>query len=323
MRDHTVGRVGLAVNQRDAGPVVADSGGEPADRRINKPVTGIILMLLGSSVITFNDAATKVVVTDHAVSQALFVRSIFSLAAIAFLVHREGGWHAARWNSLSAQLICGVPLVTSVFLFIWSLSFIPIAIATIIFYLSPLFVTALAPLLGERVGWRRWAAVVVGFAGAVLVIEPTGGGFTWMYIVPVAAALTLALRDLAARKIVAGESSLSILVFSTLALMVATLPPAIAQWTAFSLTDYALLAFSGLCFGISLFLLTEAFRYADASLVSPVKYSGVVVAAGLGYVVWGDVPSLSALAGAVLIIASVLMIMRREQAKALPSDEAD
>ncbi len=292
------------------------AGGVPGgqDRRVNKPVTGILLMLAGSTFITFNDAATKFVVTDHAVSQALFIRSVFSLAAIVFLVHREGGWKAARWNSLSAQLICGVPLVASVFLFIWSLSFIPIAIATIIFYLSPLFVTALAPLLGERVGWRRWGAVLLGFAGAVLVIEPTGGGFTWMYLVPVLAALTLAMRDLAARRIVAGETSLSILIFSTFALMVTTLPPAIAQWTPFSALDYGLLAFSGLCFGVSLFLLTEAFRYADASLVSPVKYSGVVVAAALGYAIWGDVPSLSALFGAALIIASVLVIMRREQA---------
>ena len=310
------------MNQSEARPIAGDGERPGADRRINKPLTGIILMLVGSMFITFNDAATKVVVTDHSVSQALFVRSIFSLAAIAFLVHREGGWQAARWNSLWAQLICGVPLVASVFLFIWSLSFIPIAVATIIFYLSPLFVTALAPLLGERVGWRRWAAVVIGFAGAVLVIEPTGGGFTWMYVVPVAAALTLALRDLAARKIVAGESSLSILVFSTLTLMAATLPPAIAQWTAFSIADYVLLAFSGLCFGISLFLLTEAFRYADASVVSPVKYSGVAVAAALGYFVWGDVPSLPALAGAVLIIASVLMIMRREHSQSKASRDA-
>lgn len=283
-------------------------------------MTGIVLMLLGSSFITFNDAATKFVVTDHAVSQALFVRSAFSLLPIAFLVYRAGGWRAARWNSLSAQLVCGIPLVASVFLFIWSLSFIPIAVATIMFYLSPLFVTALAPLLGERVGWRRWGAVMLGFCGAVLVIEPTGGGFTWMYAVPVLAALTLAMRDLAARAIVANETSLAILIFSTLALMLVTLPPAVAQWTAFSAADYGLLAFSGLAFGISLFMLTEAFRYADASLVSPVKYCGVVVAAVLGYAVWGDVPSLSAVAGAVLIIASVLVIMRREQAGSAAPD---
>ena len=299
------------MNEQD---LKADVGAEAVDRRVDRPVTGIVLMLIGSALITFNDAAAKFVVMDHPLSQALFLRAAFSLVPIAILVHRAGGWRAARWNSLTSQLMCGVPLLASVFLFIWSLSFMPIAVATIIFYLSPLFVTAFAPLLGERVGWRRWSAVALGFAGAVLVIEPTGGAFTWAYAVPILAALTLALRDLAARVIVAGETSLAILVFSTLALLVVSAPAAIAQWTPLSATDYGLLAFAGFSFGISLFILTEAFRYADASLVSPVKYSGVVVAAALGYAVWGDVPSLSALIGALLIIVSVLVILRRERA---------
>ena len=282
-------------------------------RRSDRPLKGAFLMIAGSVLITFNDASTKIVVTDHSVSQAIFIRGIFTLLPVLYLVYRAGGWQAAKWNSLWSQLLCAVPLVGSLFLFIYSLSFIPIAIATIIFYLSPLFVTALAPILGERVGWRRWGAVLLGFGGAVLVIEPTGDSFSWGILVPVVAAFTLALRDLATRKIVDGETSLSILVVSSVAIIIAALPPAVIGWTPLSMWDLALLAFSGLAFGFSLYLLTEAFRFADASLVSPIKYSGVLMAAVLGYVIWGDVPSVSALFGAVLIVASLLVILRREQ----------
>lgn len=287
------------------------------NRRSDQPVKGALLMIAGSVLITFNDASTKIVVTDHSVSQAIFIRGIFTLLPVLFLVYRAGGWQAARWNNIWSQLLCAVPLVGSLFLFIYSLSYIPIAIATIIFYVSPLFVTALAPVLGERVGWRRWGAVLLGFAGAVLVIEPTGASFSWGMMIPVIAAFTLALRDLATRRIVDGESSLSILVVSSVAIIIAALPPAVIAWTPMSVGDLALLAFSGLAFGFSLYLLTEAFRFADASLVSPIKYSGVLMAAVLGYVIWGDVPSLSALIGAALIVASLLVILRREHALGL------
>ena len=253
------------------------------------------------------------VVEEHPVSQALFIRALFTLVPIVWMIHHAGGWEEARWRSLKAQLFCAVPLVGAMVLFIYSLSLLPIAVATIIFYLSPLFVTIIAPFLGERVGVWRWGAVIIGFVGAVFVVEPGGASFTWAFAIPVVAAFVLAWRDIAARIVVAGESSLGILIFSTVAIALVTMIPAIAVWEPLSLQDYGLLAFSGVAFGISLYLLTDAFRYAEASLVSPMKYSGLIAAALLGYFVWGDVPSLSALVGAALIVVSVLVIMHREQ----------
>lgn len=274
-------------------------------------------MIAGSTLVTFNDAATKFVVEEHPVSQALFIRALFTLVPILWMIHHAGGWETARWRSLKAQLFCAVPLVGAMVLFIYSLSLLPIAIATIIFYLSPLFVTIIAPFLGERVGVWRWGAVIIGFLGAILVVEPGRASFTWAFAVPVVAAFVLAWRDIAARIVVAQESSLGILVFSTGAIALVTLVPAIAVWEALSWREYALLAFAGVAFGISLYLLTDAFRYAEASLISPIKYSGLIAAALLGYFVWGDVPSLSALMGAALIVVSVLVIMQRERAAGL------
>jgi len=285
-----------------------------ARTRSDQPFKGIGLMLVGSALITVNDAAIKLVLDDHTVSQAILVRAVFALPVIAWLAYRAGGWEAARWRNPWAQLLCAVPLVASLFLFVTSLSRIPIAPATVILYLSPLFLTALAPLLGERVGWRRGGAVLLGFAGTVLVIEPGSNTFTWFYLVPVSAALVLAVRDLATRKLVESESSVSILLVSALAVMISAVPGAVASWQPLALGDIGLLAVSGLAFGFAMFFLTDAFRYADASLVSPFKYAGVVVAAGLGFAIWGDVPTLSACAGGFLIVLSGLFVLKREQA---------
>ena len=292
----------------------------PTRSRSDRPLKGIGLMLAGSALITMNDAAIKLVLDDHTVSQAILVRAVFALPVIAWLAYRAGGWRAARWQNPWAQLLCAVPLVASLFLFVTSLSRIPIAPATVILYLSPLFLTALAPLLGERVGWRRWGAVLLGFAGTVLVIEPGGDNFTWFYLVPVSAAFVLAVRDLATRKLVESESSVSILLVSALAVMASAVPGAVTSWQPLAPGDIALLAVSGLAFGFAMFFLTDAFRYADASLVSPFKYAGVIVAAALGFAIWGDVPTLSACAGGVLIVLSGLFVLKREQAAASRQD---
>ncbi|MGI9412995.1 MAG: DMT family transporter [Hyphomicrobiales bacterium] len=284
--------------------------------RVDRPFRGIGLMLMGSALITLNDAAVKLVLDDHSVSQAILVRGVFAFVVIVWLVRRAGGWEAARWRSLRAQLPCAAPLITSLFLFVFSLSRIPIAPATVILYMSPLFLTALAPLLGERVGWRRWGAVLLGFVGTVLVIEPAGDTFTWFYLVPVCAAFVLALRDLATRKLVESESSVSILLVSAIAVLISAAPGAAMSWRPLDPGDTALLALSGLAFGFAMFCLTDAFRYADASLVSPFKYAGVIVAALVGFAIWGDVPSLSAVTGGALIVMSGLFVLRREQALA-------
>ncbi len=282
--------------------------------RVEHPSRGITLMLLGTGLITLNDVAMKAVVMDHPIGQAVFIRGLFVLLPITFLVIRAGGWQAMRMRNLGGQLLCAGLLVAALFLFLYSLSRLPLSICVIIIYTNPMFVTALAPLvLGERVGWRRWSAVLLGFAGTLLVIWPGDEGFGWLLLMPLAVALLTALRDLLTRKLVVGETSVSILAFSSLAVTLCALPTVALGWTRLGVGDFALLAGAGLAFGFAMFCLTDALRYADASLVSPFKYSGVVLAVVLGYLVWSEVPGLEALIGAGLIMASGLFILRRER----------
>ena len=284
------------------------------DRRVDHASKGIYLTVLGTGVITLNDAAMKWVVADHPVGEAIFVRGLFALLPIALLLRRQGGWRALRWQSLRDQAVCAVLLTVAIFLFIFSLSRLPLATAVIIIYTSPLFVTALAPfLLGERVGWRRWSAVCIGFAGALLVIRPNGEDFSWLILLPLAVALLTAVRDIVVRRVLARESAVSILAFSVCAVTLCALPTATLGWVPLDALDLACLALAGLGFGFGIFFLTDALRHADASLLAPLKYSGVVWAVILGYLLWADLPSLEALAGAVLIVCSGLFILRREK----------
>ena len=181
-------------------------------------------MILGATLLTLNDAAMKWVVADHPVGEAVFVRGLFVLAPIALLVRRSGGWGAVAPRNLTGQMASAALLTGALFTFIFSLTLLPIAVATIVVYTNPLFVTALAPfLLGERVGWRRWSAVAVGFAGALLIIGAPGGDFAWPVLLPLAAAGIAALRDVVNRRLVAGETSVSILALSNATVVVCAL----------------------------------------------------------------------------------------------------
>ena len=257
----------------------------------SNPGRGIALTVIGSGCIVLNDAAMKWVVTDHPIGEAIFVRGIFAVLPIALLVRRGGGWSALRWHSARAQLWCALMLAVPIFVFVYSLSQMALALATLIYFTNPLFVTLLAPLVNqEAVGWRRRIAVLVGFIGAVLVIRPTTASFQWVLLGPVLCAFMSAWRDLYLRRILHRESSVAILCYSTLLVTLASLATAPLGWDPLSGLDIALLAVSGLGFGFGIFFMTDALRYAGASLVALYKYSSIVWALLMGYLAWGDVP---------------------------------
>jgi len=162
------------------------------DAREWRPLKGIALSVLGIGFITFNDAMMKLVVEQHPIGEAIFVRGLFALVPMALLIYRAGGLRSLAVHNMGMQLWCALLLVGPLFLFVFSLSRLPLSIATIIFFTNPLFVTLLAPwFLNETVGWRRVSAVLVGFAGATLVVKPVGDAFVWILLGPLVVALLL------------------------------------------------------------------------------------------------------------------------------------
>ncbi len=210
----------------------------------------------------------------------------------------------------SAELIGTVGFVTA-------LSLIPLSTAAAILQAGPLLVTLGAALfLGEPVGWRRWAAIAVGFAGVLMIIRPGTGDFNWLSLYAVVGVLGMALRDLATRRVRASVSSLQLSMLAFFSLM-----PAAAILMAVSgdaliaptLHQWGLLG-AGVLFGaISYFAITVAMRIGEISFVTPFRYSRMVFALLIGVVFFSESPDAMTLIGATIIIASGLFTLWREQ----------
>ena len=176
-----------------------------------------------------------------------------------------------------------------------------------------MFLTALAtPMLGERVGWRRWSAVAAGFAGVLLMLRPTGGALYWAALLPLGAALAGAFRDVFTRRIAVTETTIGILVVSTAAVTLAGLATVPFGWQPLVARDIGLFALAGLLLGGAHYLMIESFRFAEVALIAPFKYASMIWATAFGFIIWGHLPNAWVLAGSTLVIGSGLYILHRE-----------
>jgi len=185
---------------------------------------GILFMLLGSAGLTLNDAVMKWLIADYPVGEMLFFRGGAVALAVGLLLWRLGGASGFRVADPKGQSFRAALMVAGSFLFITGLKYLPLADAIAIAFAGPLFATALAvPLLGERVGWRRWLAVGSGFGGVLLMTRPSGEVIQWAVLLPLAACLTGAFRDIVTRRLTATDSTLATLFYSTSAVALAGL----------------------------------------------------------------------------------------------------
>ncbi|MDP6805491.1 MAG: DMT family transporter [Rhodospirillales bacterium] len=277
------------------------------------PFKGIAYMVGAGGFLTVSDAVVKWLTQGYPVGQILFMRGCFIFVTIGLLLWRFGGLRALRVRDLRGQFGRGILTVLATSFFVFSLKFLPLADAIVIGFVGPIFVTAMAPVfLGERVGWRRWSAVAVGFAGVLVMVRPAGDALRWAALLPAAGAFFGALRDIITRRISATESSVTTLAFTTACVTVAGLATWPFGWTALTPQDLGLFAVTGIVLGVAQFLVIEAFRLGEAALVAPFKYSTVVWATILGFLVWRDVPDAWVTSGAALVIGSGLFIWWRE-----------
>lgn len=266
------------------------------------------------AVLTVNDAIAKWLTQRVPVGEVLAVRGIL-VVAIAF------AWAAARGRLADLRvhrwgpnLGRGALMASSTFLFVTSLSLLPIADAIAISFAGPIFGTVLGALiLKERVGWRRWSAVAVGFAGVLVMIRPTPEMLRLVALIPLAAALIGAFRDVVTRRLgTGGESTLAILVVSTSVVAGAGLLTLPFGWVPLGWMEVGLFVVTAALVGVAQALMIESLRHGEVGLVGPFKYTSLLWAVLLGAMVWGDVPGPWTWAGSAIVIASGLYIWRRE-----------
>ncbi|MDF1791593.1 MAG: DMT family transporter [Thalassobaculaceae bacterium] len=278
------------------------------------PAKAILMMVAAAAILTVNDAIAKWLTERYPIGQVLAIRG----GLVVILVY---GWAAAsgrlsvlKVRSWPLQLARGGLMSVSTFLFVTSLWLLPIADAIAISFAGPIFGTALAALLlAEPVGWRRWSAVAVGFAGVVVMVRPTPEMFRIVALIPIVAAFVGAMRDIVTRKMgTGGESTLMMLILSTGILSFAGLLTLPFGWVALTAADALLFVVTATLVAVAQGLMIESLRFGEVGLVGPFKYTCLLWAILLGMLVWGDVPGTWTFAGAALVVASGLYIWHRE-----------
>jgi drug/metabolite transporter (DMT)-like permease len=206
-------------------------------------------------------------------------------------------------------------------LFLVSLFHLPLANATAINMVSPLFIAVLAAVfLGERIGPSRWLAIGIGFLGILLIIQPREDGFNVYALVCLLATVLLSVRDLVIRRVHAGVPSLLITLSNTLAVtLLAGGLSLVEGWRTFSGFEFGLLAIAAVFLSTAYYLIVISTRRGDLSLVVPFRYSALLFATIGGFVVWGDTPNLLAWCGIALVVASGIHVLRASRrARAAP-----
>jgi len=279
------------------------------------PLPGILCMVGGSACLILNDALMKWLTPHYPIGELVFLRGTLALCLIVGVAWLGGRTSQLRVRSWRIQGLRGGVMMVSAMLFITGLRYLPLAEAVAIAFTGPLFITAMAaPLLGERVGWRRWTAVLVGFAGVLVMLRPGSASWTAAALLPLGASLGAAIRDIITRRASASEHSLATLAVSTAMVSLAGLSSLlVVDWWMPAPRDIGILAGAAVFLGSAHFLLIEAFRHAEAAMVAPFKYSSLLWGLVLGFAVWGEWPDGWALGGAVLVVASGLYIWWRER----------
>lgn len=277
------------------------------------PARGIVLMLVGSLFLTFSDALTKLLTEDYATGQIVFMRSIVVLPLVLLIGWWTVGADALLPRARGTQAIRLVAAVAAEFIFIFGLRYLHLADAIAIAFAGPLIITALAgPVLGERVGWRRWAAIGVGFLGVMVIVRPTGAAFQWATLLALCATSLGAVRDLVTRRMRSTDSTFAMLWIVIAGMTAAAIPTLPGNWQTPEAVGLGIAAGAGLSYAISQLLIIEAFRTGEASLVAPFKYATLLWSILFGVAFWGTLPGPWVLLGAALLIASGVYIMRRE-----------
>lgn len=276
---------------------------------------GIALMVLGGAVLTTQDALMKWLIADYSVGELLFYRGAFALLPVAAIIARRGGFQVLKTRNVRGHAIRNLFVLANNVLFILALAFMPLTDVITISFTGPLFVTALAvPFLGERVGWRRWTAVVVGFSGIFIMMRPGEAALQLAALLPVGAALGAAARDIVTRRMAASENTFTILFYLTLTITLAGLATLPFGWQRPTAADLAMFAATGLLFAFGQYAILYAFRLAEATVLVPFRYVNLVWATLFGFLVWGDLPDRFMIAGATLVVGSGLYVLHRETA---------
>jgi len=298
----------------DNAPQSGSKSGPPSDRILRAILSTIVAM----ACFAILNAMSKTLSTSgYPVIQVIWARYIFAFVFMLAIFLPRSGRKLFSIRRLDTQVVRGLLLFFSSYLFFHGVVYLPLATAAAISLSSPIIVTALSPrLLGEAVGPRRWAAVAVGFVGALIVVRPGHAGFDWHALLIVASTVCSSFYQLFSRRYGQSERPDASATVATIVGTIAATPFVPFEWVTPTTTWHALLFVGmGIMAGTGHYFLTIAYSQAPAAVVSPFNYTQLIGSAILGYAVFHDFPDTWTWVGAAVIVASGLYIGYRERVR--------
>ncbi len=273
---------------------------------------GIVMMVVAVFFLTTMNMLVKVIGPSYHPTQITFLRSLIALLLVVPFLLRAGGVSLFRTRRPGLHFIRSVFGTTGNVLFFYAYQYMTVGDVIVISQAVPLFVTILAVLfLAEKVGIRRWVAVSVGFLGVVIAIDPAGD-FEAISLVAVAGTCIWACTILLMRKLGETESPYTVTFYF---MLLATLITACFQpwvWQPLDARVTVLIIGTGVTGVIGQLLMTASLKYAEASVVSPFNYTGIIWAVAFDLLIWDVIPAWSTVLGAAIITATGIYIFRRE-----------
>lgn len=276
---------------------------------------GVFFALAAGFGFSLSFALIKELGPEMPTHQVIFFRMTVGLIPLAPILMRapRGVLRTDRPFRHVGRIVAGLTSMTMIF---WAIARMPLADAAATQFAMPLFLTALsAPLLSEKVGWRRATATLVGFAGVVIMLDPSGSGFASLdtaYLVALGAAFFYALAVIAMRQLGATEPALRTTVYFTIVSAILSAAACLYQWVNPTPLQWALLIGIGLLGGAAQYCLVAAYTKAPATIIAPFDYTQLIWATALGFIIWHEAPAPNAFVGAGIVAGAGMYIFRRE-----------
>lgn len=309
--------------------------------RHNRNLAGILSLLLGVIVFSLQDAIIKGISGDYPVTLAIVIRCLVALPILLAVVHFAVGVRRLATRNLAILIIRGVIMLGAYTTYFMALPALPMAEAIALFFTVPIIITLLSgPILGERVGLKSWLAVITGFAGVLIILQPGSALFEPAAMFSLIAAVCYALSMLIARRIGVAEPTAVMAFYQNLIFLIGaglfaiifnligihelghpSLDFLVRQWVMPETRDLLLMALCGVIAAAGTFLLTNAYRMAEANLVTVFEYTGMIWSPLWGFLFFGEIPRWTTAAGTALIIAAGIYSARAAaQAPLKPAD---
>ncbi|MBS3649964.1 DMT family transporter [Pseudaminobacter sp. 19-2017] len=270
-------------------------------------------MLVGILLFALNDVLGKWLVSTYSVGQLLLIRSAAALAVLAPLLWRRGLRPLFKVERPGVQILRVTLTSAEVYFFYFAVMYMPLADTMTYWLAAPIYVAALSPfLLGEKVGWRRWTAIFIGFCGVLVALEPSSATLSAPALISIVGSLCFAFMMISGRTL-RGTPDLTLVFWQTAGAGLLGAITAPIGWVTPSGRDFLLLALLGVVAMLAHVCINRSLKLAPAATLVPFQYTLLVWALVFGWLFFGDVPRPNILIGAAIIVSAGLFIFFREQ----------